>query len=179
MNGKRLERMKGLLIVLRRERRRNHYLNLGPTITAEELCALTGLTDRRHRQLARVGYFPPPLRAGYERHKTIAGLYQYFQHQVLLETNPWYLKNRETILASRRKRYQMDPAYRAMLLLRRRGYKKNNYRDPEAYLRLRQWRIKQATTNPAYGAKELAKQQRRRRVRNFVQLLQLQTLIQK
>src|SRR5256885_3244989 len=31
------------------------------TISADRLCSLTGLTDRRHRQLAKEGYFPPPM----------------------------------------------------------------------------------------------------------------------
>lgn len=52
------------------------------TITAEELCGYTGLTDRRHRQLAKAGYFPPPLRGRYQRDKSIAGLFQYLREQL-------------------------------------------------------------------------------------------------
>ena len=35
------------------------------TITAEKLCLLTGLTDRRHRQISKEGFFPPPIRSLY------------------------------------------------------------------------------------------------------------------
>ena len=50
---------------------------LGPEITADELCALTGLTDRRHRQLASDGYFPEPKRGRYQTRKTLQGLFRF------------------------------------------------------------------------------------------------------
>lgn len=46
-------------------------------ITAEQLCALTGLTDRRHRQLASAGHFPPPINSKYVAGKTLQGLLRY------------------------------------------------------------------------------------------------------
>lgn len=49
------------------------------TISADKLCELTGLSDRRHRQLAKDGYFPPPLRGQYQANATIAGLFKHFQ----------------------------------------------------------------------------------------------------
>jgi hypothetical protein len=49
------------------------------TIPAKRLCALTGLTDRRHRQIADEGYFPPPVAGEYQLNATIAGLFKYFQ----------------------------------------------------------------------------------------------------
>jgi hypothetical protein len=52
------------------------------TISADELCVFTGLTDRRHRQLAKSGYFPPPLRGHYQKDKTVAGLFLYFREQL-------------------------------------------------------------------------------------------------
>ena|SRR3990167_899566 len=52
------------------------------SLTAEKLCALTGLTDRRHRQLASAGYFPPPIKGRYQAGKTIAGLFTYFRQQL-------------------------------------------------------------------------------------------------
>lgn len=49
------------------------------TITAEKLCALTGLSDRRHRQLAREGYFPPPIDSVYQLGPTITGMFRYYR----------------------------------------------------------------------------------------------------
>ena len=49
------------------------------SITAENLCALTGLTDRRHRQLAGEGYFPPPVKGIYQLGPTIQGLFRHFR----------------------------------------------------------------------------------------------------
>jgi len=52
------------------------------SITAEKLCALTGLTDRRHRQLAKAGYFPPPLRGEYQLGPAIKGLFRYYNERL-------------------------------------------------------------------------------------------------
>lgn len=49
------------------------------TISAEKLCALTGLTDRRHRQLAKDGYFPPPLKGEYQLTATIQGMFKHYR----------------------------------------------------------------------------------------------------
>ena len=49
------------------------------TITAEKLCALTGLTDRRHRQLAKEGYFPPPIKSQYQLTPTLVGMFRYYR----------------------------------------------------------------------------------------------------
>lgn len=51
------------------------------TIHADKLCALTGLTDRRHRQLAKAGYFPPPAMSEYQLAPTIKGMFQYYREQ--------------------------------------------------------------------------------------------------
>ena len=51
------------------------------TLDAERLCALTGLTDRRHRQLAGDGYFPPPVRGRYQLTPTIQGMFRYYREQ--------------------------------------------------------------------------------------------------
>lgn len=48
-------------------------------ITADELCALTGLTDRRHRQLAKDGFFPPPEGSAYQTIPTLRGLFQHYR----------------------------------------------------------------------------------------------------
>jgi hypothetical protein len=49
------------------------------TLSAEKLCALTGLSDRRHRQLAKAGYFPPPKQSEYQLAPTIKGMFQYYR----------------------------------------------------------------------------------------------------
>jgi len=49
------------------------------TIPADRLCSLTGLTDRRHRQLAKEGFFPPPVAGEYELAATIKGLFRFFR----------------------------------------------------------------------------------------------------
>jgi hypothetical protein len=49
------------------------------TLTAEQLCALTGLSDQRHRQLATAGYFPKPVDARWDFTKTIKGLLTYYR----------------------------------------------------------------------------------------------------
>jgi hypothetical protein len=56
------------------------------TITAEQLCAITGLTDRRHRQLATQGYFPPPIKGRYQVGKVLVGVIKY-QRELLLKKN--------------------------------------------------------------------------------------------
>ena len=58
-----------------------------PTISAEKLCALTGLTDRRHRQLAKEGYFPSPIKSEYQLSPTIKGMFQYFKERLTSKTN--------------------------------------------------------------------------------------------
>jgi hypothetical protein len=50
-------------------------------ISADKLAALTGYTDRRHRQLASAGYFPPPVDAQYQLVPTIQGLFRYFRQR--------------------------------------------------------------------------------------------------
>ena len=52
------------------------------TISGEQLCAITGVTDRRHRQLATAGYFPPPIRGHYQVGKTLVGIIKYQREQL-------------------------------------------------------------------------------------------------
>ena len=49
------------------------------TISNERLCTLTGLSDRRHRQLADDGYFPPPIKGQYQLTPTIQGMFRYYR----------------------------------------------------------------------------------------------------
>src|SRR6185369_16937639 len=56
-------------------------------ISSDKLCELTGLTDRRHRQLAKEGWFPNPLKGEYQKEKTVAGLFKYFREQLSKKDN--------------------------------------------------------------------------------------------
>lgn len=49
------------------------------TISADKLSALTGLSDRRHRQLADDGFFPKPDGGQYLLTPTISGMFRYFR----------------------------------------------------------------------------------------------------
>lgn len=49
------------------------------TISAVDLCELTGLTDRRHRQLAQESYFPPKKKGQYATEATLRGLFRYYR----------------------------------------------------------------------------------------------------
>lgn len=48
-------------------------------ISGEKLCSLTGLTDRRHRQIAKEGYFPPPIKGQYQLAPTLQGMFKYYR----------------------------------------------------------------------------------------------------
>jgi len=51
-------------------------------ITSAQLCEITGIGDRRHRQLAEEGYFPHPDKGEYELLPTFAGMMRYMKEQV-------------------------------------------------------------------------------------------------
>src|ERR1043166_8761713 len=57
------------------------------TISAEELCSVTGQTDQRHRQLAAAGYFPSPIRGQYQTFKTFAGIIRYQRELINRKSN--------------------------------------------------------------------------------------------
>jgi len=48
-------------------------------ITSKELCALTGLTDRRHRQISELGFFPKPINSEWEFEPTIRGILRFYR----------------------------------------------------------------------------------------------------
>jgi hypothetical protein len=50
-----------------------------PTLTGGQMEALTGLTERRLRQIAKLGYFPPPERGQFQQTATIRGLFKYYR----------------------------------------------------------------------------------------------------
>jgi len=73
----------------------------GGNIAADRLCALTGLTDRRHRQLATAGFFPPPIKGQYQAGKTIAGLFTHFR-QLLAKKDETLRKEQEGYTRAKR-----------------------------------------------------------------------------
>jgi len=83
-------------------------------LSAAALCELTGLTDRRHRQIAAEGYYPPPDRGRYRIRETLIGLFRYYREQ---------LHKKEDNLATERKKYTIARREKLELetdLLRRR-----------------------------------------------------------
>lgn len=69
-------------------------------LTAERLCALTGLTDRRHRQIAAEGYFPHPTNGEYQAGPTIAGMFRYYREA--------YQKTSRTLAEDKRTKLQRE-----------------------------------------------------------------------
>ncbi len=71
------------------------------TISAAQLCALTGLSDRRHRQLASAGYLPPPIAGQYQKESTIAGLFKHFR-ELLAKKNEKVKEEQEKLTRAKR-----------------------------------------------------------------------------
>jgi len=71
-------------------KRREVAGQLGKTIDAEQLCTLTGLTDRHHRGLARAGWFPSPVRGQYQLTSTLQGLFKYYRTASLVKARSEY-----------------------------------------------------------------------------------------
>lgn len=80
-----------------------------PTISSEKLCALTGLTDRRHRQLAKEGYFPPPYRGEYQAWPAITGLFKYHREQ-LAKKDDTLAAERAKYMKARREKAEIETA---------------------------------------------------------------------
>lgn len=51
------------------------------TISAEELCVLTELSDRQHRNIAAAGNFPLPIDGKYQFWLTMRGLLKYYREK--------------------------------------------------------------------------------------------------
>lgn len=49
------------------------------TMASEEFSSLTGLTDKRHRQLAKEGWFPPPEDGRWKTAPCIRGMFKYYR----------------------------------------------------------------------------------------------------
>jgi hypothetical protein len=81
------------------------------TITADQLSNLTGLTDRRHRQLAKDGFFPPPSNGIYKLAPSIQGMFRYYRDLAKQKANG-YMEEREMKLRAERQlaEIQLDKA---------------------------------------------------------------------
>ncbi|HEV2210841.1 MAG TPA: hypothetical protein VG167_18870 [Verrucomicrobiae bacterium] len=71
------------------------------TISGDELCEITGLTDRRHRQLATEGYFPSPRKGRYKLHETLAGLFRFFREQLHSKEDSLAVERKAAVHAKR------------------------------------------------------------------------------
>lgn len=49
------------------------------TISSEVLCALTGLSDKDHAEISRLGFFPSAIKNEYLMAETLRGLFNYFR----------------------------------------------------------------------------------------------------
>lgn len=80
------------------------------TISASQLCAITGLTDRQHRNIAKAGYFPPPMRGVYHhREATLFGIIKY-QRELLQKKSDTLRKEQEAHIKAKREMAQEDLA---------------------------------------------------------------------
>jgi hypothetical protein len=50
-------------------------------IGARDLEELTGLTDVRHRQISRLGFFKPPVKGKYLHPESVRGIFRYYQER--------------------------------------------------------------------------------------------------
>ncbi len=79
------------------------------SISSEQLCAITGLTDRRHRQLATAGYFPPPIQGRYQAGATLLGVIKY-QRALIQKKSNKLAKEQLALTKAKRERAQEDLA---------------------------------------------------------------------
>src|SRR5262245_54137835 len=70
-------------------------------LTAEQLCAITGLTHRRHQQLASAGYFRPPIDGMWQAGLTLVGFIKY-QKELLTKKNGNVAKDEEALKKAKR-----------------------------------------------------------------------------
>ena len=76
------------------------------TIAADKLCALTGLTDRRHRQLADQGFFPPPADGEYLLVPTLRGLFNFYR-EGRKETRDEYTNEKIGLARAQKENWQL------------------------------------------------------------------------
>jgi len=73
--------------------------SLDDTIGADALAKLTTLTDQRHRQLAKAGFFPDPVKGRYQTEKTIQGVIRYYREAAQVDINEEQLERRTRLQA--------------------------------------------------------------------------------
>src|SRR5881394_4217080 len=77
------------------------------TISAEELTAITGLTDRHLRRLATQGHFPQPNHGRYLAGKTLVGFIKY-QAELLRKKNGKLAKEQLALTKAKRQDKQLE-----------------------------------------------------------------------
>ncbi len=76
-------------------------------IRADVLCVMTGLTDRRLRQLATQGFYPPPNRGVYQREETLRGLFRYYREREENDTSA-LRKEEQGYMRAKRRAAELD-----------------------------------------------------------------------
>src|SRR5438270_7384218 len=95
-----------------------------PTLTSAELREYTGLTDRRHRQIADLGYFPAPVKGKYKRVETLVGMFRYLRELAAKQKEE--LKQEQTLLTRTRR----ESAQEELAILRKQYVKKAEIGPP-------------------------------------------------
>jgi hypothetical protein len=71
-------------------------------LPGEKLCEITTLSDRRHRQLADEGYFPPPINGVYQLTPTLQGIVRYLRDQATKAESNMEEEKLKKLIADRR-----------------------------------------------------------------------------
>lgn len=79
------------------------------TLSAQQLTAITGLTDRHLRRLATQGHFPQPTHGRYNASDTLIGFIKY-QAELLRKKNSKLAKEQLALTKAKRERAQEDLA---------------------------------------------------------------------
>lgn len=101
-------------------------------ISSAELREFTGLTDRRHRQIADAGYFPLPVKGMYEREKTLKGMFIYLR-ELLAKKDPELQKEERELKKAKR-----ETAQEELAILRKQYVPKSEIGPPLRNLALHQ-----------------------------------------
>lgn len=80
-----------------------------PKLRADELSDITGLTDRRIRQIAAEGYFRPPVESMYETVHTLSGFIRY-QRERLSNLNEELRVEQQALVKARRETAEVNLA---------------------------------------------------------------------
>src|SRR5438477_627191 len=79
------------------------------TLSAQELCEITGLTDRHHRRISAAGHFPPPILGRYQVGKTLLGIIRY-QRELIQRKSNKLAKEQVALTKARRETAQEELA---------------------------------------------------------------------